>query len=415
MIISIVLLIFLTLFAAYCSASEAALFSIPSTKISTFENSDDNRKKLIVKLLAHPRDLLVTVFFLNTLSIILLQNVASAMFGDEAGWDLKIGVPLVLTLVLGEIVPKYIGLQNNLALSYWLAPSINFFQNLIAPLRKWVVQVTTPISRVMFFFLKPEKDMSREEIEHLIEQSEKEGLLDGEEKGLIEGYLNFQEAQVKEIMWPREDILYYDLSEPLSKLVYLIVDQETTRVPVCDGSIDQVIGIMSANRFFFYQNDINSPLDLLKHLTKPFYIPETTPARTLLRRLEQTHVEIALVVDEYGNITGLLTQEDLIEVVIGEVKDLRDQTDLFTIAGPGEVISSGKWELSEFNEHFDTELESPNNMLTIGGWLIEQMGDIPKSGTKYQSNGFLFQVLNADPNRIRRLYIRKLKPKARKQ
>jgi CBS domain containing-hemolysin-like protein len=336
------------------------------------------------------------------------------MFGEKAGWDLKVGVPLVLTLVLGEVVPKYIGLQNNLALSHWFAPSLNFFQNIMAPLRKWVVAVTTPISRVMFFFLRSEKEMTRDEIEHLIEHSEEQGLLNEEEKILIQGYLNFQDVQVKEIMWPREDILSYDLSEPLTKLIYLFVDQECTRVPLCDGSIDQVLGIINGNQFFLHQPSINSPLDLLPLLVKPFYIPETTPAKTLLRRLEETGEEMALVVDEYGTITGLLTKEDLIEVVVGEIKDLRDQPELLTIAGPGEVIASGKWELSEFNEYFDVELESPNNMVTLGGWLIEQMGEIPKSGAKYTSHGFLFQILNADPNRIRRIYVRKLDVKRKK-
>lgn len=382
-------------------------------KIRTFENAADPRKRLISNLLSHPKDLLVTVFFLNTLAIILLQNVASGMFGESAGWDLKIGVPLAITLIFGEVVPKYIGLQNNLTLAYWFAPSINFFQNLIAPLRKWVVSVTSPISRIMFFFLRTEKEMTREEIDHLIEQSEKQGLLDANEKGLIEGYLNFQEAQVQEIMWPREDILFYDLAEPLSKLIYLFVDQECTRVPICEGSIDFVLGIISANEFFFHQPALNTPQDLLSILVKPLYIPETTPAKALLRRMGDLHQETALAVDEYGNITGLLTKEDLIEVVVGEIKDLRDQPEMFTIAGKGEVIASSKWELSEFNEHFDADLESSSNMTTIGGWVMEQMGEIPKSGTKFESGGFLFQILNADPNRIRRIYIRKLSVKKR--
>jgi len=325
-----------------------------------------------------------------------------------------VGVPLALTLVLGEVVPKYIGLQNNLALSQLFAPSLNFFQNLIAPLRKWVVAVTTPISRVMFFFLRSEKEMTPEEVEHLIEHSEEHGLLNEEEKILITGYLNFQDAQVKEIMWPREDILSYDLSEPLSKLIYLFVDQECTRVPLCDGSLDQVLGIINSNQFFLHQPTIHSPLDVLPHLIKPFYIPETTPAKTLLRRLEETEEEMALVVDEYGTITGLLTKEDLIEVVVGEIKDLRDQPELLTVAGPGEVIASGKWELNEFYNYFEAELESPNNMVTLGGWLIEQLGEIPKSGTKFSSHGFLFQVLNADPNRIRRIYVRKVDMKRKK-
>ncbi len=110
-----------------------------------------------------------------------------------------------------------------------------------------------------------------------------------------------------------------------------------------------------------------------------------------------------------------MTKEDLIEVVVGEIKDLRDQTELFTVAGRGEVIASNKWELSEFNDHFNVNLESPGNMTTIGGWLMEQMGEIPKSGTKYESHGFLFQILNADPNKIRRIYIRNLGMKARRK
>ncbi len=145
----------------------------------------------------------------------------------------------------------------------------------------------------MFFYLRTENGMTREEIDHLIEQSEKQGLLDSNEKGLIEGYLNFQEAQVQEIMWPREDILFYDLAEPMSKLIYLFVDQKCTRVPICEGSIDFVVGIMSANDFFFQQPTLyaNVPHDLLSIASKPFYIPETTLAKGLFRRMGELQQE----------------------------------------------------------------------------------------------------------------------------
>ncbi len=120
---------------------------------------------------------------------------------------------------------------------------------------------------------------------------------------------------------------------------------------------------------------------------------------------------MAMVVDEYGSISGLITWEDLAEVVIGSIADLRDQKSLYTKAGENEIIASGKLELDAFNEVFHSNLESQNNLMTIGGWLTEQLGDIPKNGTKYETEHFLFQVLSAEPNRIRRLYIRKLNKK----
>ena len=112
--------------------------------------------------------------------------------------------------------------------------------------------------------------------------------------------------------------------------------------------------------------------------------------------------------DEYGSISGLITKEDLIEVVVGDIEDSRDQQPLFVKAGLNEVIASGKWELAELNDYFNTQLKS-QSMLTIGGWLTEQLGTIPKSGTKWEHDGFLFQILAAGPNRITRLFIRKLK------
>ena len=117
---------------------------------------------------------------------------------------------------------------------------------------------------------------------------------------------------------------------------------------------------------------------------------------------------LALAVDEYGFITGLITREDIVEEVIGDITDLRDAKKLYTKAGLNEIIASGRLELEEFNEIFDVQLTSKNNMLTIGGWLIEQLEDIPKSGTKFEMQGFIFHVLAADPNKLRRLYIRKL-------
>lgn len=413
-LIPIFILLLLTFGSGYFSASESALFSLPSTKIKAYQTSQHPRKRLIANLVLKPRDLLVTVFMLNTLVNILLQNTVSHIF-DSNGWLFKVGVPFVLLLVFGEIIPKYIGLKNNVEISDAVAPSINFFQNLLKPIRKVVIDITAPISHVLFFFLHKEKDISKEELKHVLKTSQEYGVLHPDEAELVWGYLNLQEATVKELMRPREDILFYEPNEPISKLTHLFVEQECSRVPVCGNSIDNLIGIITAQQFFLNRQCLTSSKQLLKYLDKPLYVPETTPAMTLLRRFDDLKQVFALVVDEYGSISGLITREDLVEVVVGEISDLRDTKDLYTKAGAHEIITSGRLELSEFNEIFDMNLVSENNMLTIGGWLTEQLGDIPKSGAKIELHNLLFQILAADPNRIRRLYIRKLVEKPTKK
>lgn len=406
--IFILLIALLTFCSGYFSGSEAALFSLSITQIKNYRSDANPRKRVIANLLSRPQDLLVTIFMLNTLVNILLQNVTSHAFGQFAGWGLKVGIPLFLTLVFGEVIPKYIGLQNNVQVSYYVAPVIQAFQKLLEPIRKGVIAITTPVSKVLFFFLKKEEDISNEEIEHVLKTSEAHGIFDPEEGELIYGYLKLQDSLVKEIMWPRGDMLYYDIQEPLSKLLYLFVDQKCTRLPVCDDGIDNILGIITARQFFLHRDSIHQPSDLTPYLKKPFYVPETIPAKTLLRRLSTNREVMAIAVDEYRSISGLITREDLIEVVIGEIVDLRDQKKLFTRSGKDEIIASGKLELNDFNEIFHIELTSPSNMVTIGGWLTEKLGEIPKSGAKFFLEGFLFQVLDATPSRIRRLYIRKL-------
>lgn len=405
----IFLLVLLTFLSGFFSSSETAYFSLSSTRIKTYEHSLNKKKQLIARLLSRPRDLLVTIFMLNTLVNILIQNVSSSMFGSDAGWDLKIGVPFLLTLIFGEIVPKYIGIQNNLFIADLTAPAIYLLQTCLTPIRKWIVTITEPISKLLFFFLKKDKNISQEELEHVLKQSEQFGILNKEEAFLTKGYLNLQNLIVKEIMRPKEDILFYDLKEPLSKLIYLLVDQQCSRIPVCKKDLDNLLGIISVKKFLIYKNTITHPEELIPLLIKPFYVPENTSGILLLRRFNEKNEEIALVVNEYGSITGLTTYEDLTEIVVGEIHDLRDQKKLYTKTKENEMITSGKLELSLFNELFHSNLVSENNMMTIGGYLIEKLGEIPKSGTQYESNGFLFQILSADLNRIRKIYVRKLK------
>lgn len=382
-------------------------------RIKAYRTDPDTRKRLISGLVLRPRDLFVTIFMVNITVNILLQNSASKLFGETSGWALKVGIPLLLTLVFGDILPKYIALNNNTSLAYSVAPTVSSVTQILAPLRKLILAITVPVSQLMFFFLRRERDISREEMEHVLKTSEEHGILDTNEAKLVNGYLNLQDSQIKEYMRPRDEILYYNIHEPLSKLTYLFVEQECSRVPVCDETIQNILGVLSAESYLHLRNSIKSPDDIHTILSKPFFVPESTPSRKLMRQFDYRNEVMAIVVDEYGSVAGLITREDLVEVVVGDIADRRDTQRKYTRAGDDIIIASGKLELSEFEEIFGVELYSPNNMVTLGGWLCEAIGDIPKSGTKYETTEFLFQVLSTNPNRIRRVYVRHLHPEKR--
>ncbi|GAB4236451.1 MAG: hemolysin family protein [Chlamydiales bacterium] len=403
----IIALAFLTFWSGFFSGSEIALFSLPSIKIKSYATHRDPRKNLIAQLVLRPRDLLVTIFMLNTLVNILLQNVASAMFGPSTSWIFRIGVPLFITLILGEIIPKYIALQQNVKLSYIVAPLINYFTRLLKPIRELTISITEPISRALFFYLKKDETISKEELQHALEESKKTGILSHDEAELIHGYLELQQSIVKEVMRPRDEAIYYKLSNPIEELTNAFVEKECSRIPICEESLDHVVGTIDAGTFFIKKNRIISPRDVLKYTEKPFFVPESTPARLLLTKMQTKGLKIALAVDEYGSVSGIITQEDLVEEVIGDIVDIHDVEPNYIRSEKGIIIAEGKLTLDEFYDIFNAELSSDANVITLGGWLVEQMGDIPKSGASYETDDFYFQVLSAAPNKVKRVYIRK--------
>ncbi|MGB7977860.1 MAG: hemolysin family protein [Chlamydiales bacterium] len=402
-------LLLLILLSAFLSASETALFSLSPLTIKSYRSSSHPRLTLIGVLMERPREVLVTILILNILANILIQNTVSTLFNAFPGWTLKIGVPLVLTLVFGEVLPKSLALPNHVAVAYWAAPWIKRAAAILRPIRGPLTRATSVISRFLFFFLREEKEISPDELRHVLKTSEERGILTPVESELIGGTLDLQNSLLKEHMRPREEIYSYDIQEPLDHLLDLFTQKGITRIPVFDGDLENIRGILSSREYFFHRDQIQAGKDLLPILQKPYYLPESTRGWTALRNLRERGVSLAMVVDEYGSISGLVTQEDLAEAVIGEIVDARDAKSLYTRSSEDVIIASGKLELSEFKELFGVALKSKENIVTLGGWLIEQLGDIPATGTKYATDEFLFYVLAAEPNRIRRIYVRRLR------
>lgn len=405
----ILVLCFLILLSAWLSGAETALFSLSPLTLKSYRHAADSRLQMISRMMDQPRQVLVTILILNILANILIQNTVSSIFSADQSWWLTVGVPLVLTLVFGEVLPKALALPNHVRLSYLVAPWIHWISRGLGVMREPLTRMTSFISRFLFFFLREEKQISADELRHVLKTSEERGILMPVEADLIGGTLDLQHSQVKEHMRPRDEVLFYDLKSPLSELYDLVVEQALTRVPICDGGLEKIQGILLARQLFFHRDQIQTGKDLLPFTKKPYYLPESTRAWTALRMLRAQGISLAIVVDEYGSISGLITQEDLVEAVIGEIIDVRDVHSLYTRSSEDVIIASGKLELSELAEIFGISLKSRSHIVTLSGWLIEQLGDIPTTGTKYVTDDFLFYVLAAEPHKISRIYVRRLK------
>ncbi len=406
MILILVILIFLS---AFLSGSETSLFSLSPTTLKSYQSSGTQKQRLVASLMSRPRDVLVTLLMLNMLVNILVQNTVANLF-DQGSWGFKVGIPLALILIFGEVLPKSIALPKNSYLAPYIAPFLDKASRFLKPILGFLTQATNGISRLFFFFLRKEEPISIDELRHVLQTSEEKGILLPQECDLIGGALDLQQSIVKERMRPRDEILYFDIQDPLSHLMHLFVDLETTRVPVCAGELEKLLGILSTKNYFIHQEQIKTSEDLRQILKKPYFVPETMKSWDCLKHLRESGESLAVVVDEYGSISGLISQEDLIEAVIGEIHDRRDPKNLYTRSSDQVIIASAKLELSEFKDIFGIALKSQENIVTLGGWLVEQMGDIPAVGAKYATDQFLFYVLAADPNRIRRIYVRCLKP-----
>ena len=415
MILLIISLIILLALSAILSASETAMFSLSPLKAKVFSSSSSKGKRVAAHLLKNPRDLLVTILMINIAVNLGVQNVVSNIFGKFPGWLITVGVPLLLTLVIGEVLPKSFAISRNYQIAPRVAPFLYVIRYIFTPLRIIFLFLATRISKVMFFFLKKEKDISITELKHALKTSKEQGILSEDEAKLLQGTLKIDEMVVKEIMRPRQEILFFDIREPLSKLMHIFVDQECGQIPLIDGSLENALGILASEDYFIHKENIHTCEDLVKFAYEPLIIPESVTARMLLTKFHESGEDIALVVDEYGQTAGLITKEDIVEIIIGQIEDKRDEKVLFTRQGEDVIICSGKLELEDLSEIFDVHLESESNMATVGGWLTEVLGDIPKSGLKHIHENLLFHVLSASSTKVSRLYIRKLTPINRKQ
>jgi putative hemolysin len=372
---------------------------------------------LIQKLLSQPRRLIITILIGNELVNVTASVISAAIvirvFGAENKWtNLIIMVPLLL--LVGEITPKVLAIRHNVAFSSFESRPIEWFARLIKPVRLIVRNVAD-----WFITLIIGKERSRgniiteDMVRILAREALGEGALDHLEAQFIEQIFDFGNKTLEDVMTPRSDIFFLAIDRPLHEIIAEVCKSRHTKIPIYQENRDNVCGILHSRDLLGIDVDKFSkdPLRLQGLLRKPYFVPESKQAADLFRTFRERKLSIALTVDEYGGVTGLVTMEDLLECIFGEIHSPSDEVHQVSIKdlGEGRYAVEGSMPVAEFNQEMGSELSDEWGE-TIGGLLLHHYGELPPQGDKIEIDGFRFIVTEVEENRIKAVEFEKNQP-----
>lgn len=393
-------------FSFFFSCTETTLFSLSPFQVKKL--SRVRRGPLVGWLLANPRWLLTSILignmFVNILSSMLGESLLRTAFGNE-GTVLAIIVMTFAILVMGEVTPKTIAIQCNTRLAPVVAPVIKLIGGLLYPVRRAVVFVSDGIIGLFgghaAFEAPP---VTEDEIKTAIRIGSREGVVDTREKRMIQGVFDFATRRVATLMRPRNEITAFEAGSPLGEVEEAIRRNGYSRIPVYENTLDNIIGVLYAKDLLGPRG--RAPGAELRGLLRPaYFVPETKSASSLLREFKRRKAHLALVVDEYGGVSGVVTLEDLIEQIVGEIRDKGEPAaPLFRQLGKNSFAVKARMEITEFNRIFGTDIRDAGNA-TIGGFLTSRAGRIPQVGYRARHGGLLFTVTAAQKNRVREILV----------
>ena len=405
------ILFLLTLFNAFFSASEMALVSLNRSRVEQKAAEGEKKFVRLLTVLENPNNFLSTIqvgiTFISILSGASLANDLGAVFAkwmgnsataQTAGYWLALAMLTYVSIVLGELYPKRIAMNMKENLAVVTAPVIIFLGKIVSPFVWLLSAATNLISRITpMNFDDADEQMTRDEIEYILTKSEQ--TLDAEEIEMLQGIFNLDEMMAREVMVPRTDAFMVNIEDDINVIMPEIIRQNFSRIPVYEGDKDNIIGLIHTKKIL--AESFTKGFDQLKIrriMQEPLFVPETIFVDDLLKSLRNTQNQMAILLDEYGGVSGIVTLEDLLEEIVGEIDDETDKTEIFVREiAKNTFIVQGSMTLNDFNEHFDLDLSS-DDVDTIAGFYLTGLGTIPsqdeKEAYELDNNGFHIVMVN---------------------
>lgn len=393
--------------SAFFSGAETALFSLNSLRIKAM----GKRGRLISQIMAQPRNTLITILvgnmFVNILSSSLAAALALELFGGQ-GLAISTAVMTFLILIWGEVTPKTASAHQPERISSFIAPPLYLFSKFIYPLRRTLDGLTFLLLRMMGQrgTLK-EESFGEEDLKILVSLGHREGGIDIVERNLLEGIIELGETRVEYVMTPRREIFSLEASLPVKEAKKVVKKGGFSRIPVWEDKEENIVGVLYAKDLIPYLFE-NGSMTIREILRPPQFIPEKRKVINVLREFKRDRVHIALTINEYGELSGLVTMDDLLKGIMGEAMRKGEGRVLpYWFKRDGGLVCQADMELAQFNQVFGADLSSPS-CRTLGGYIMEKLGRIPKRGERARLDGLIFHILGAKPNRIERVEVSRL-------
>ncbi len=405
--------------SAFFSGSETALFSLSELQRRKLKDDNSAAARRVLRLLSRPRALLTTILLGNTLVNVSAATIAALLTAEfahvhhlSAFWTTFAEVVIVTLVILlfAEVTPKVIAVQHAESFSRRVSIFIELLYYLLYPLVEPLRLFSAWIERVLGV---PEsaEPLTEQELRALVDVGQEEGALLQDEREMIHSIFEFGRTHVREIMVPRIDMVCIERSASLSDLVNLIKEKGHTRIPIYEGTIDNIIGIIHAKDLLPYLVRENSDVDLAKLARPALFVPESKLIDELLREFQRERTHMAIVVDEYGGTAGLVTLEDVIEEIVGEIQDEYDrEAPLYQKIDENTYVMDAKIDLDEVNEILGADLPTDEDFESLGGFIFDLTGYVPREGEKIVYGDFEFIVEKVQRNRILRVRVHRKQP-----
>lgn len=413
-------LLILFFLSAFFSGSEVALFSLDKRKLKDSFSKYPLIERYIFQLLDYPRRLLVTILVGNTIVNVAASIVAVSLAIDYADYS-KLSLNLVLTVqiilltilivIFGDLIPKVWATKKPLSFAKVISIPLFWISVIFYPVSETLTEIIKMmVSKIKFD--KTKSAMSPEEISELADLSHERGAIIEEEHGLINGIVGFRKVLVHEVMTPRVDMVCVSIESDFETILKIVTSSGHSRIPLYENNLDKIIGIIYAKDIlpFLMNETLRKNLSLAKIARKVLFIPETKKIDDLMREFQEKKMHQAIVVDEYGGTSGLITLEDIMEEIIGEIRDEYDKEETqVTKLTENSYLVLGKISVDDVNELLNAKLPvSEGEFETLGGLVLNYAGHIPKEGYSFQLENYKFTVKEVSNKRIKKVLIESL-------
>lgn len=404
----VIVLIVLLGFSAFFSASETALMSLSKIRIRNMVEEEIKGAELIRKLVENPSKLLGTILVGNNIVNIgasaLATSIAIEYFGST-GVGIATGVMTLAVLIFGEITPKSLAARNSEKISLGVIRIVSAITTILNPFVVVLVYITNGLIKIFGGKIDIEQPfITEEELKTMVDVSHEEGVLEVEEKQMIYNVFEFGDSQVKDVMVPRTDMVAIDIEADYNAVINIFKEEQFSRIPVYKDTIDNIVGVLYVKDLVMY-DDLKKSFDISKYMREPFYTFEFKKITELFQEMREKRMPMAIVFDEYGGTAGIVTMEDLVEEIVGDIGDeYDDKEDEIEVIREDEYIVKGSTRIDLVNEMIGTSIES-EDFDSIGGFVIGQLGRLPEQGETVEYNNIKFITESIGKNRIRKLKI----------